>query len=206
MDETSFPRVELDERPKLDAQELAFPKSQSGITDDDALNRHVKHSSGGVQEFWQLGYRLFNSSADTFPVPFVAGDAFDETFLRAVSPYYTLPKEPAPPLSSLTNLTPLLGLVSAIHVSSFFHLFDEAHQLQLAKSLAGLLSPLPGSMIFGAHGGLPEKGLQIGEDDQSKVGSYMFCHSPESWGELWNGQVFECGTVNVEAIWKPGIG
>jgi len=26
----------------------------------------------------------------------------------------------------------------------------------------------------------------------------MFCHSPESWKELWDGQVFEKGTVKVE--------
>lgn len=26
----------------------------------------------------------------------------------------------------------------------------------------------------------------------------MFCHSPETWKELWDGQVFEKGTVKVE--------
>ncbi|PCH41723.1 hypothetical protein WOLCODRAFT_137562 [Wolfiporia cocos MD-104 SS10] len=268
-DETSLSQEDSNERHKLDAEELAFFKSQTGITDDDALNRHVEQVQADAYkvyqyscilkfrfmkfkisrlpvyaqllkmgrerrgvifldigccfgndvrkavadgfpvesviasdlhaEFWQLGHRLFNSSADTFPVPFVAGDAFDETFLRATPPFYTPPKEPAPPLSSLTNLTPLLGHVSAIHASSFFHLFDEARQSQLAKSLAGLLSPLPGSMIFGAHGGLPEKGVRIREGNPSRAGSHMFCHSPESWGELWDGQVFERGTVKVEA-------
>ena len=27
----------------------------------------------------------------------------------------------------------------------------------------------------------------------------MFCHSPESWKELWDGQIFKKGTVKVEA-------
>ena len=26
----------------------------------------------------------------------------------------------------------------------------------------------------------------------------MFCHSPESWHELWNGEVFRKGSVRVD--------
>ena len=85
------------------------------------------------------------------------------------------------------------GHISAIHASSFFHLFNEERQLEVAQRLASLLSPRKGSVIFGSHAALPEKGWQgPGEDDEK-----MFCHSPASWEELWNGQVFERGTVKV---------
>jgi hypothetical protein len=67
-------------------------------------------------------------------------------------------------------------------------------QFALAKQLATLLSPQPGCIIFGSHGGLPVKGVRT-----SSAGRNMFCHSPESWTELWDGVIFKKGTVNVEA-------
>ena len=30
------------------------------------------------------------------------------------------------------------------------------------------------------------------------VQRHVFCHSPESWTELWDGEIFEKGTVRVE--------
>jgi len=137
---------------------------------------------------------LFNSSETTFPVPFLAGDALDPSFLSPVPPIYTPPNTSAPDLATLTNLTPLHGHVAAIHASSFFHLFHEEHQLQLGRSLAGLLSPVPGSMIFGSHCGAAEKGTYA--LNGMKVPA--FCHSPESWKALWDGEVFEKDSVKVE--------
>ena len=99
----------------------------------------------------------------------------------------------APPdLRSLTSLTPLQGRVSAIFSCAFFHLFGEAKQFQVARQLASLLSPLPGSVIFGAHGTRLVNGMR-----ESSLGE-AFCHCPESWKELWDGNVFEKGTVSVE--------
>ena len=98
----------------------------------------------------------------------------------------------------LTSLTSLQGHVSVIHIGAFFHLFDEEKQTQLARILAGLLSPEPGSMIFGGHEGRAEKGYRV--EGGMRRGTYMFCHSPESWKELWDGKVFSKGTVEVEAI------
>ncbi|EMD41568.1 hypothetical protein CERSUDRAFT_110117 [Gelatoporia subvermispora B] len=149
-------------------------------------------------EFWQLGHELYRSTPETFPVPFVAGDAFDPTFLAPVAPFTAPPPAPRPDLRALTTLTPLLGHVSFIHAFAFFHLFDEAKQAQLARAVAGLLSPEPGSMIFGGHGGRPEKGYRT--ESGTRRGTYMFCHSPESWKELWDGQVFPKGTVEVDAF------
>ncbi|KAF9817464.1 hypothetical protein IEO21_03421 [Rhodonia placenta] len=153
-------------------------------------------------EFWDLGHKLFNTTPATFPVPFVAGDALSATFLPPTPPLVALPTSPAPALASVTTLGQLLGHVSSVHASSFFHLFDEAHQAQLARALAGLLSPAPGSLIFGAHGGRSSKGLRRVRERVGEKGwrtEPMFCHSPESWRALWDGEVFPPGTVRVEA-------
>ena len=86
-----------------------------------------------------------------------------------------------PPLNTLTSLIPLQGKVSAIYMSSFFHIFPEDRQLQLAKIVSSLLSPEKGSIIFGQQLGMPAKGLK---DDVS------LCHSPESWKQMWVEDVF----------------
>ncbi|CDO69705.1 hypothetical protein BN946_scf184851.g93 [Trametes cinnabarina] len=147
-------------------------------------------------EFWELGHKLFKSTPETFPVPFISGDAFDPAHLEPIPPFYSPPATPRPELSTITSLNPLRGHVSAIHASAFFHLFDEEQQLQLARALGGLLSPEPGSMILGAHGGAPEKGFR----PNSMRTREMFCHSPASWKELWDGGIFRKGTVKVEAF------
>lgn len=142
---------------------------------------------------------------------FVAGDIFDPKNLEVVPPVVSAasvahestttgedpPSVSAPDLRSLTSLNPLHGRVFAIHASSFFHMFNEEKQLHVARALAGLLSPESGSVIFGMHVGLPEKGFDPSvahwhEDHR------MWCHSPESWTELWDGLVFENGMVNVQ--------
>lgn len=145
-----------------------------------------------VPEFWQLGYKLFNDSPSTFPVPFIAGDAFSPSHIGIP----TTPMSTSRPanLSGLTSLNPLRGHVSAIHASSFFHLFNEEKQAYLAKALACLLSPEPGSMIFGSHLGAPQP-----MERMAFMGIQRFCHSPESWAKLWDGEIFEKGTVKVDA-------
>jgi len=102
---------------------------------------------------------------------------------------------PLPPLNTLTSLTPLTHRISAIHASAFFHLFSEARQLELAQRLAALLRPEKGSIIFGQHGSRPEKGLRVEAArvlDNGKT-VCMFCHSPESWREMWTREVFGKG-------------
>ncbi len=153
-------------------------------------------------EFWTSGHQLFNTTPETFPVPFIPGDAFDPDFLKPSLIPTVKPTDPLPPLATLTSLTPLIGRLSAVHTSSFFHLFPEEKQLELAILLAPLLSPEPGSMIFGGHGGLPQKGLR---ERKNSHGIYMFCHSPESWKELWETQVFQPGQVRVEAFLKETV-
>lgn len=112
-------------------------------------------------------------------------------------PFYVEPDRRRPVLDTLTSLKPLQGHVSAIHTSNFFHLFSEEKQLELAQLLATLLSPAPGSMIFGCHAGKHEKGIRTETLTIGKI--HVFCHSPGSWQELWDGQVFSKGTVRVDA-------
>ncbi|KAF7762654.1 hypothetical protein Agabi119p4_9247 [Agaricus bisporus var. burnettii] len=148
------------------------------------------------KEFWKCGHELFKSTPETFPAGFVAGDAFSSTMIEPREPFYSPPSSPRPTdLRTLTSLTPLQGHISAIHASSFFHLFNEVQQLTLAKQLATLLSPTPGSIIFGLHISPALKGTLIFDSE----GGPMFCHSPETWVNVWDGGVFEKGAVKVEA-------
>jgi hypothetical protein len=158
----------------------------------------VEHSLLARAEFADLGHKLFRTTPETCPIAFVPGDAFDPNHLEVVPPFTAAnaPTGPAPDLRSLASLNPLHGRVSAIHASSFFHLFNEEKQLHLARALAGLLSPEPGSVIFGSHVGLAEKGFKPSERER---GGFMFCHSPESWVQMWDGLVFEKGEVTVQA-------
>lgn len=147
-------------------------------------------------DFWALGNKLYMTTPERFPVPFIPGDVFDPNHIAPREPFYSAPTSPRPTLSTLTSLTPLQGHISAMHVSSFFHLFTEDEQLAAARALATLLSPEPGSMIFGMHGSQPTKGDRPQPNVRGKV---IFCHTAESWTELWDGVVFKKGTVDVSA-------
>ncbi|KAF8346343.1 hypothetical protein F5887DRAFT_108682 [Amanita rubescens] len=146
--------------------------------------------------FWDCGHELFRSTPESFPAAFVEGDVFDPAMISPRAPFnLSEALSPRPDLKSLTSLTPLQGHVSAIYTGAFFHLFDEPGQLQVARQLASLLSPLPGSIIFGGHAGDLVKGTKISRTTQRP----MFFHSPESWKDLWEGQVFEKGEVLADA-------
>lgn len=140
-----------------------------------------------VPGFWECGHELFKSTRDTFPAAFVGGDIFDPLVLAPRGAFIDSAdidfnnSKPVPPLRELTSLTPLQGKISAIHTSAFFHLFSEEKQLELAHLVASLLLPQPGSIIFGAHVSTPTKGYR--KDGVRKWN--MFCHSPESWRDMW---------------------
>ena len=147
-----------------------------------------------LKAFWDYGHELFLSTHESFPAAFVAGDIFDSAMICTREPFNAseaLP--PRPDLKSLISLAPLQGHVSAIYVGSFFHLFDEPRQLQVARQLASLLSPRPGSIIFGTHVGALVK------ETKWYAGLETFCHSLESWKDLWEGQVFKKGEIRMEA-------
>lgn len=56
-------------------------------------------------------------------------------------------------------------------------------------------------MIFGAHCGLPEKGVRTETMSPNTPPIPIFCHSPESWIELWS-EVFGVGKVEVKSELK----
>ncbi|THU75152.1 hypothetical protein K435DRAFT_707592, partial [Dendrothele bispora CBS 962.96] len=166
----------------------------------DGYPTHSVIASDLEPEFWSLGHELFKSTPETFPVPFIPGDVFDDAFVPDKEPLLDGPASTERPtsLQSLTSLAPLQGHVSFIHASALFHLFQEEPQRKLAKKLASLLSPASGSMIFGLQRG----SVEPKEADNTR-GENIFCHSAESWKELWIGErgqgIFPPGMVEVQA-------
>ncbi|CAE6518172.1 unnamed protein product [Rhizoctonia solani] len=73
------------------------------------------------RDFWDLGFKLFKDDPVIFPVPFLEGDIFSTRLLDLESPRSTV----RPTLPDLESLTELLGHVSIIHASAFFHLFSK---------------------------------------------------------------------------------
>ncbi|KAJ6562129.1 hypothetical protein B0H19DRAFT_1287613 [Mycena capillaripes] len=142
-----------------------------------------------TRDFWEMGHELWRSTPETFPATFLVGDLLDSEFIESAPPLTTTEIAlPAPPLSSLTSLTPMRGHISVIHISFVFQLFAEAQQI--------LLSPLPGSIILGSHAGQRSKGPREGG-----YGNGRFTHSPESWREMWE-TVFPSGTIKVDVVMK----
>ncbi|KAG9317905.1 hypothetical protein JVU11DRAFT_2135 [Chiua virens] len=153
------------------------------------------------QEFFDMGHALFKTTPETYPISFIAGDAFDPNMLQVVPPFDGPPSTERPNLSALTSLNPLAGRCVVIFASNFFHLFSEINQLHLAKALAGLLSARPGSMICGEHAGKSQKGFIRHEFSGKEY--HTFAHSPETWNAVWDGDVFAKGTVKVSVKMNP---
>ncbi|KAG9317888.1 hypothetical protein JVU11DRAFT_2117 [Chiua virens] len=155
-----------------------------------------------------LGHDLFRTTPTSYPISFVAGDIFNPEILRVFSPFDALPQTERPDLPTLTSLNPLAGHCAAIYAGNVFHLFSEENQRHLASALAGLLSPLPGSVICGIQAGTQQEGGLYMEI--AGKAANMFCHSPESWAAMWDGEVFAKGKVRVDAtlerVEKMGLG
>ncbi|ELU40028.1 NmrA domain-containing protein [Rhizoctonia solani AG-1 IA] len=171
------------------ATDLRRGKSDCPITPTQKLTR-------GRIDFWDLGFKLFKDDPALFPVPFLEGDIFSSQLLDLDAPRPT----ERPKVPHLKTLTELLGRVSIIHASAFFHLFSEENQKKLAERCVALLNMEPGSTIFGSHNGAPEPGVYtgIGAPDRE-----MFCHSPESWRKLWM-ELFGDRRINVMATLEGG--
>lgn len=59
-------------------------------------------------------------------------------------------------------------------------------------------------MIFGQHVGSPD-GPNAGKQGKQRPGKISFGHSKDSWEAVWDGGVFEKGTVKVETRWKKRV-
>lgn len=148
------------------------------------------------QELWDLGHVLFQSTPTSFPSQFIAGDCLDPAFLSSESGHMS--RSP-PDLSSPASLNDLHGKLTAIHASSVFHLFSAEQQASLVRAVAALLSPVPGSIVFGSHVGLPKQGTIREEILGMTV--VMYCYDPESWNKLWE----DAGPFETEAVLKEVI-
>lgn len=110
-----------------------------------------------------LGKKLFRDEG----VPFLKGNIFDQSFLDMTHVSRSHERiqikalnDPGPiDLRWTRTLTDLRGRVRFITCNKFFHLFDEAGQLDLARRLSSLLNNRSGSTIFGNHAGLEQKGV-----------------------------------------------
>ncbi|KAI0755844.1 hypothetical protein C8Q74DRAFT_1210473 [Fomes fomentarius] len=174
------------------------------VVANDGWPAHNIVASDIQAKFWDLGHKLFRSTDESFPAKFIPGNILDPAHLDVYPISYTTPDTPAAPtLSSLTSLNPLRGRVSVIHAGALLHLFTEEEQIRIARAFAGLLSPQPGSMILATQMGAPEKGIRVVGRGVNTTLS-QFCQSAESVKEMWDGQVFEKGTVKVHAeLIKP---
>lgn len=158
-------------------------------------------------DFWRYGHELFNTNPSTFPVAFIPGDILDPSFISIRPPLQESLLETATPISlqslfdaETKSLDALRGHLSAIHTSAFFHLFSRNEQTVIAKKLASLLSPLPGSIIFGSHLGSeqPQEGAKNG------TGTVFYRHSPESWKKMWEEVFDKKGIIQVETGFGGG--
>ncbi|OAX33151.1 hypothetical protein K503DRAFT_869731 [Rhizopogon vinicolor AM-OR11-026] len=126
-------------------------------------------------EFLTLSHERFRTTPSSYPGCLLPGDVFNSAFLRIAESSSDVSSAPAIDLSSLESLNPLRGRIS----------------LHLARALAGLLSAQPGSVICGDQIGALEKGFT----GNNLSGSQLFAHSPETWTSMWDGNVFEKGSV-----------
>lgn len=147
-------------------------------------------------DFLKLGHELFKTTPASYGGHLLPGDVFDPAFLEIAELSEDVPSASAIDLSSLQSLNPLHGRISAINATRLFHCFTEDKQLHLARALAGLLSAQPGSVIFGDQIGAHESGVVSSE--LFGVSHQVFCHSPQTWSSLWDGEVFPKGSVKVE--------
>jgi len=144
------------------------------------------------QDFLDLGKTFFREKPGAPAPSFIAGDIFDRSFLDMDA---VLARD-YPRAETLVTLTPLVGKVRVIHVSAFFHLFDEHNQAELTTRLAKILSEMPESIIIGSHVGAVEKGVHktsLGEDVA------VFFHSPASFKQVWY-DAFQGGEDKIEAV------
>lgn len=120
--------------------------------------------------FMQLGFDLF-SDREHFQGTMIPGDVSSPDFL---SDYH--------------------GKVDIVYLGSFLHLFNEAQQRVVIDRLNLLLSPRPGSMVFGRH-----LGAEVGGPFRMEsIGWDLYRHSHETLENL-----FQQGSHAPEgAQWK----
>ena len=75
----------------------------------------------------------------------------------------------------------LEGKMDVIHAGSFFHLFDYAGNVAVAKRVVQLLRPVKGSVLVGRQVGNVWAGAYLNE----LKGGSRFRHDAVTWGKMW---------------------
>lgn len=109
------------------------------------------------ETYISLGYELFQDK-ETCKIKFLADDAFNVGTTLATAPSESESPAAVIDMETVSKLDDLAGRVSFIYTSSFFHLFDEAKQKELAKRMVRLWTREPGAIIFGRHQALEQAG------------------------------------------------
>jgi hypothetical protein len=152
-----------------------------------------------IHSAWiDLGYKQYEDRA-TCDINFVAGDICHDDLLQSIG---RLARSCSDILIGPVPDDLVKSNVRCISAFSFFHLFDEVGQTELARKLGSLLSRKPGSSIYGAHRGR----ATAGRAEKTRIGD-IYCHSPSSWTSLWQEHVFpeSSGTsVQVDVDWRDG--
>jgi len=138
------------------------------------------------KDLWELGNRLFKPRSDKCAIHFIHTDVM---LLEPREPCYEVPVIRHPVLSTQRDLTLLYNQVTCIHAGDIFHRLSEPEQRGLAKRLGGLLCGMGGCVIFGQQPGMTRPGPKV------DGGVEIYCHSPESWKDIWDGWVFNEGSV-----------
>ena len=94
-----------------------------------------------------------------------------------------------------TALSPLVGQVDIIWCPKYLHIYDRAHQIEVASNLIRLLRPQAGSIFAGSQNGLPlpeERPLaDRGFQGQQKS---FFLGNAETVREIWDEVATRTGT------------
>ncbi|KAG6331893.1 hypothetical protein ID866_7199, partial [Astraeus odoratus] len=162
----------------------------------DGFPAHKIVQSDLVEEWKDLSNELFRTTEETFPAKFIQGGVFDPDFLSVTPPAQEPVSNGTPDLSTLKSLNALRGRCSVINAGAIIHLFSEEQQVHLARALAGLLSPEPGSIICGINTAAESDKGPIPLDIYDRT-YHLFSYSEDSWKELWCEKVFSKGEVEV---------
>ena len=120
-------------------------------------------------EYFDLGYELFRDR-ESFRATFLAADVF----------------------SDASPLTELAGKMDMVYAGSFFHLFEHAQQVAVAKRCVQLLAPRAGSLLVGRQVGNEQAGEYVVKGRGREYS--RFRHNADSWRALWEQVGAETGT------------
>lgn len=114
------------------------------------------HATDLHARFLDLGHKLFKDK-DSCDIKFFPADIF-------ALPVSHITFSTSEDISSPQVDSPLeiyRGRATHIYTGLFFHLFDEPMQKEVARRLAVLLMPQPGSILFGSHAGNEPAGTYV---------------------------------------------